>query len=430
MSHLVEKYGTYTQMAKYFATTSVGIEDTLCKELEALGASEIVPARGGVYFEGDKELLYRANLWLRTATRILMPVREFSAVTPVMLYDQVRRMKWETYLDTEKTLAVDCTIAGVKRRDDRGLTQEERESRYENQMRKNDEARRVPGTMLKAGWQKQGLTHSHYVALKIKDAVVDRLREKFGSRPNVNTEHPDLKIHAFVKDNKCTISFDSSGRSLHERGYRKVESEAPMKENLAAALVLMSEWDRKSPFIDPMCGSGTLAIEAAMIAANIAPGLLRTNFGFMGWADFDAGLWKRLVKEAEDKIDQDCKTKIFAFDLSQKMTEAAEINATRAGVEDFISFRNTRVEDLKAPTEQPGVILVNPPYGERIGKLEEMKPFYKSVGDIFKQRMKGWSAFVFTGNLEAAKFVGLRTSRKVPLFNGAIECRLLKYDLY
>ncbi len=425
---------------QFFATTSLGLEAVLAEELKSLNARNITIGRGGVSFEGDFEHVYLTNLWLRTATRVLLVLRTFSAAHEVMLYDQIKRMKWENYLTPEKTLAVDCTMGGVSR-----PTQEERlERRFGTERtdnrrgglgsnRGNDRARRGErDRYYEEKAPKKGLTHSHYVSLKIKDAIVDRCREKYGSRPDVNTEMPDFKIHAYVVGTKCTLSLDTTSRSLHERGYRKETGEAPIKETLAAALVKLTEWDGKVPFYDPMCGSGTFSIEAAMIAQNVAPGLMRADdyFGFKGFPEYDEKIWKKLKEEARAKINLKQQARIYSYDQNPHRLQQSKENAKRAGVDKIIHFEKKEFIDSEPPCKDAGLLLMNPPYGERMGDPEQMQLLYKRIGDTLKHHYKGWNAFIFTGNIESMKWVGLRTSRRIHLHNGPIECRLLKYQMF
>lgn len=381
-------------MSRYFVTTSVGLETVLANEIQALGGTDIEIGRGGVYFDGDKRLMYKANLWLRTGNRVLIPLKEFAAKNAKMLYSQIFRMKWEDYFSPRTTFVVNCTFGG--------------------------------GQHLS-----EDLKHSHFVALKIKDAIVDRLREKFGGeRPSISKDDADIRINAYCIGGRMILSLDSSGASLHERGYRVKSTKAPMKENLAAALVMLTEWDGNSTFVDPMCGSGTIAIEAAMIARNQAPGLTRRDgYGFMRWRDFDRKLWAELLTEAQESLKPVKKILVFGYDKSKGALSSAMANAEAAGVEKVIKFEPIAFENLKLPGLK-GTLLLNPPYGERLDEDEDIGAAYKSIGDKFKKDCAGWTAFVFTGNLEAAKSLGLRTSRRIELFNGAIECRLLKYDLY
>ncbi|MBI3558322.1 MAG: RNA methyltransferase [Deltaproteobacteria bacterium] len=401
-------------MARYFATTAKGIESITAEELKRLGAENIEQSFGGVYFEGANELLYRANLHLRTATRVLMPIREFAAKTPEMLYDQVRRIKWENYLNPQMTFAVDCTIAGSKT------------------LRRTMGAENLPRPRLPGDPEplRERLNNSRFAALKVKDAIVDQLRQKQGARPNVDAEQPDIQVVAYLHGGRCILSLDSSGVSLHERGYRLRDAGAPLKETLAAAIIELSGWDTATPFIDPMCGSGTLPLEAGLTALKIAPGLFRERFGFFSWPDFDEALWTRVVDEARAKINRRIEAPILGFDQDRDAIATALENSKRAGLTKLVHFEKRGLESLAPVGDKPGTLIVNPPYGVRLGEVEELKSLYTMLGDLFKQRMKGYTAFIFTGNLELAKQVGLRAARRIELFNGPIDCRLLKYDLY
>ena len=405
-------------MPRFFATTAKGIESITADELKRLGAENVEQSFGGVYFEGGNELLYRANLSLRTATRVLVPLREFAAKTPEMLYDQVRRIKWENYLNPEMTFAVDCTIAGSKT------------------LRKGMEGRKEGGELPRPRLATdpapltERLNHSRYAALKVKDAIVDQLRHKQGARPNVDAASPDIQVVVYLHGGRCILSLDSSGPSLHERGYRLRDSGAPLKETLAAAIIDLSGWDPKTPFIDPMCGSGTLPLEAGLKALNIAPGLFRERFGFFGWPDFDQALWTKVVDDARAQINKRVEAPILGLDHDREAIGVALENSKRAGLTKLVHFERRGLETLAPIGDKPGTVIANPPYGERLGEVEELKSLYTMLGDLFKQKMKGYTACIFTGNLELAKHVGLRATRRIELFNGPIDCRLLKYDLY
>lgn len=372
---------------QFFATTAKGVEEVLAAELVRLGVSEVRAEGGGVRFAGTMEAGYRANLWLRTASRVLMPLADFPCQSPEELYQGARSVPWSDYLTPAQTLAVDCNV------------------------------------------RDSALTHSGFVALKTKDAIVDLLREQHGSRPNVDTKDPDLRINVRLFKNRCTVSLDMSGLPLDRRDYRLDRHEAPLKENLAAALVELSGWDGSTPFVDPMCGTGTIAIEAALKALRVAPGLLRAGFGFQRWPGFDQRLWQRLVDEARAGVLAELPAPIAGSDISHSAIAMAHENARRAGVGDLISLGRGEVAEL-SPPPGPGVLIFNPPYGKRLGEEEELKPLYKQIGDVLKQRCKGYTAYLFTGNLELAKSVGLKASRRIVLFNGPIECRLLKYEMY
>lgn len=384
---------------KLFATTSLGLEPALEEELRALGAKEIEPRPGGVSFEGSLETLYRACLELRTAIRVLRPLREFSASTPEMLYDQVRRIPWETILTLDTTFAIDAAIA-----------------------------KRTPIDPT----EPPGMTHSKYAALKIKDAIADRMRKEMaGERPNVDTENPHIPIRAHFSGTRCTLSLDACGDSLHLRGYRKEGVAAPLQETLAAGLLLHAGWDPSGCLFDPMCGSGTIPIEAALLASNTAPGLLRASpFPFSRWPDYDEALWTRLVREARSRVKPaPPRAPIHGWDVSGKAIAAATANAERAGMRNWIRFEERDANPLTPPEGEAGLLLVNPPYGERL-KVHDLEGMYKALGDSLKKNFPGWKAGILTGNLEAAKRIGLKPTRRIPLRNGPIECRLFLYELY
>lgn len=418
-------------MDKYFAVCARGLEAATAQELKALGAAEIREARSGVEFCAEPEILYRALLGLRTASRVLRPLRDFASANYAMLYDQVRRIPWENYLTPETSFAIDCVISGQGRREVLAAKPADVQP-----------VRRIPGrgvitpvirpleAPIGPRHDPTKLEHSHFAALKIKDAIADRMRRERGARPNVNREDPDVRIHALIKDGRCTISLDASGASLHERGYRRSDSGAPLKETLAAGLIQYSGWDADSPFLDPMCGSGTIVIEAAMMALKIAPGLRRARFGCFGWPEFNRELWDRVVAEVTAERRSVLSFPIVGWDDSPKAIAAARENARIAGVDRFVKFEQKEIGDLEPIGGRPGTVIVNPPYGERLGNVEYLRGDYEIMGDLFKKRMAGWKAGVFTGNPELAKAVGLKPSRKFPLWNGPIECRLLKYDLY
>ena len=372
---------------QFFATTAKGVEEVLAAELVRLGVSDVVAEGGGVRFSGGMEAAYKANLWLRTASRVLMPLAEFACETPEDLYQGARTVSWNDYLTPSMTLAVDCNL------------------------------------------RDSTLTHSGFVALKTKDAIVDELRDRCGTRPNVDTKDPDLRVNVRLFRNRCTLSLDCSGTPLDRRGYRLDRHEAPLKENLAAALVELSGWDGSVPFLDPMCGTGTIAIEAAPKALRVPPGLLRAGFGFQRWPGFDRALWDRLVDEARQGMLTALPASISGSDISHSAVAMAHENARRAGVGGVISLGRGEIGELVAPAG-PGVLIFNPPYGKRLGEEEALKPLYKEIGDVMKQRCKGYTAYLFTGNLELAKSVGLKASRRIVLYNGPIECRLLKYEMY
>jgi len=370
-----------------FAAVPRGSEEITAAELSALGIEGAVAGRGGVAFETDREGLYRANLWLRTASRVLVRLKEFPCTTPAELYDGVFEIAWQEMITPAMTLAVDCTL------------------------------------------RDSAMTHSGFVALKTKDAIVDRIREHCGgTRPSVNVASPDLRINVHLAKNHCTVSLDSSGAPLDRRGYRLERTEAPLRETLAAAIIAQTGWDGSIPLADPMCGSGTIPIEAALMAGRVAPGL-RRSFGFQRWLDFDGGMWDKLLKEAENGIQSLPAGLIAGYDRDSRALALARRNSAAAGFEGQLHFFHAELEEFR-PEGERGVLIVNPPYGKRLGDEEALKELYCRIGDIMKQRCRGWTGFVLTGNLELAKYIGLKASRRFVFFNGPIECRLLKYELY
>ncbi|MBI4734369.1 MAG: RNA methyltransferase, partial [Rubrobacteridae bacterium] len=323
----------------------------------------------------------------RTANKVLIPIAEFVAASEDQLYKGALKINWREHLELGMTFAVD------------------------------------------AGARNSKITHSKYAALKVKDAIADQFRNSMGKRPDVNPTNPDILINVHISKDVCTISLDSSGDSLHKRGYRVASIEAPMRETLAAMLVEISEWDLKTPLVDPMCGSGTILIEAALKATNTAPGLLRKKFGFKRWMNFNKKAWDDLVRDAERKSTKKDIPMIIGLDNSKKALDAAAANIKAAGLSDVITLKVSDIKEF-SPPQGPGTIIVNPPYGERIGDKQQLEELYKTLGDVFKQHCKGYTAYIFTGNLDLAKRVGLKTSRRIPLYNGPIESRFLKYDLY
>ncbi|QEM69154.1 RNA methyltransferase [Geobacter sp. FeAm09] len=369
-----------------FAAVPRGAEEIAAHELEQLGAGDVAAGRGGVSFTCNREGLYRANLWLRTASRVLVQLAVFPCSSPDELYAGVHAIPWPELITPAMTLAVDCSL------------------------------------------RDSVLTHSGFVALKTKDAVVDRVREACGSRPSVDTAAPDLRINVHLSRNVCTVSLDSSGDALDRRGYRLERNEAPMRETLAAAVVALTGWDGSSPLADPMCGSGTIPVEAALVAAHVPPGLKRT-FGFQRWQDFDDRVWKKLLREAEGGIKRLPLGLITGYDRDSRALVLAARNAALAGFEGQLHFFHAALEEFR-PEGDTGVVIINPPYGKRLGDEDELRELYCQIGDVLKKRCRGWTGFVLTGNLELAKYIGLKAARRYVLFNGPIECRLLKYELY
>jgi len=368
------------------AKTLFGLEDILAGELTKLGARDVKKLRRSVEFFGDEQMLYAANLWCRTATRILKPINEFRAADENRLYNRVLNIEWDKYFGPDQTFAIDAVIS---------------KSTFDNSL---------------------------YVAQKTKDAVADYFRRKTGRRPSVDLKKPDIRLSIYINHNNCTLALDSSGEPLFKRGYRDKAGRAPLNEALAAGIVMQSGWDAKRNFVDAMCGSGTIVIEAAMLARNIAPGLTRKKFGFMNWPDYDINLFKSTYKKARKDILPKPDFEIVGSDKNPRQIKEASANAQRAGIGRDIVFRQTDMIDL-SPPPPPGVLIINPPYGERMS-VEDINAFYHSIGDVLKKKFAGYDAHVFTGNLDAAKYIGLRTSRRIAMYNGPIECRLLKFAMY
>ncbi len=367
------------------AKTMYGLEDVLAKELTGLGAENIVKSNRAVEFEGDTELMYKANYWCRTALHILLPISEFYIRREDDLYKKIYNIDWETYLDKKDSLAVDAVV------------------------------------------NSSILTHSHYAALKTKDAIVDRFRDKFGIRPNVDVDTPDLRINIYMNKNKCIVSIDSSGYSLHKRGYRKKTGTAPINEVLAAGMILLSEWNGQSNFIDPMCGSGTIVCEAALIANNIPPGYYRKAFGFEKWKNFDNTIWEKVKKDALD-LQKEFEYEIIGSDISAESIAIAKENALSAKLHKDIFFEVKPFEN-QIPPAGGGLMMVNPPYGERI-KPEDIIKLYQSIGNTLKNHYQGYQAWIISSDLNALKFIGLKPSKKIDLYNGSLECKFLKFDIY
>jgi 23S rRNA (guanine2445-N2)-methyltransferase / 23S rRNA (guanine2069-N7)-methyltransferase len=379
---------------RFFATCARALEPLLADELHACGATRVEPARAGVEFEGALETAYRACLWSRVASRVLLPVRAFAAPTPEALYAGVQRIDWGAHLDPRRTLAVDCSTA------------------------------------------QSAITHSHYAALKTKDAIVDQLRARHGARPSVDVERPDVRVNVYLHRDRAAVSIDLSGTSQHRRGYRVKSAPAPLKESLAAAVLLLAGWPRRvaerHPLVDPMCGSGTLLIEAAQIAGDVAPGLRRAHFGCTGWAGHDAALWARLRREAEQRARAGARRRpcILGYDGDPRAVRAAADNAARAGLADRIRVERRRLVDCAPPPgAPPGLLVTNPPYGVRLGDEARLGALYAELGDVMRRRFLGWTGCVLTSSSALAKRIGLRPARRVPLWNGALECRLLEFPI-
>ncbi|KHD87230.1 MAG: N6-adenine-specific DNA methylase [Bdellovibrio sp. ArHS] len=374
-------------MPQFFASTARGLVEPLEQELKDLGLQVTGKYIGGVFFESNWEGCYKANLQSRLASRILKPVLDFTAYQPEELYNQILRHDFTKYIKPTQTISIDASVSDSKMRDQR------------------------------------------FVAMKVKDAIVDQFREKFGVRPDVDNENPALRIHVRAIKNKFNIAIDTSGDSLFKRGYRKEVGDAPLKENLAAGLIKVAEWDQKTPIIDLMCGSGTFLIEAAMMALNIAPGLNRVRFGFQNWLNYDKEVWEKVVQEAMDAEKEELDFKFYGYDIDNRVIKNAKDNAKRAGVDQVIEFKKESVATVEPPVEK-GLIIVNPPYGARIGDEDNLRDVYRDLSFTLKHRFKGWDAWVLSGNKDLISDLKLKSTKKHFVFNGNIECRFLKYSMF
>lgn len=384
------------EMRDFFATCPKGLEYLLVDELKALGAADVHEALAGVHFRGELETGYRACLWSRLASRVLLPIAEFAAADSDALYAGALAIDWSRHLDVEASFAVDAV----------GAT--------------------------------RGITHSQYAALRVKDAVVDQFREQSGKRPNVDTERPALRIHLLLRRERASVSIDLSGAPLHQRGYRQGQGVAPLKENLAAAMLLRAGWPAVyavgGGLVDPLCGSGTLLIEAALMAADVAPGLRRDYFGFLGWRGHDAALWKTLHDEAQTRATtglQALKPVFFGFDHDPTVLNEAKRNARFAQMSGFVHLRRQSLEHLhRLPElEQPGLVICNPPYGERMGEGSGVVALYRLIGEKLKTEFPNWRASIITSDDALGHAIGLRAEKRYRLYNGALECVLLNFDL-
>ncbi|WP_455169106.1 THUMP domain-containing class I SAM-dependent RNA methyltransferase [Aegicerativicinus sediminis] len=367
------------------AKTMFGFEDILAKELLQLGAMDINKGVRSVSFVGDKGFMYKANLALRTAIKILKPIKTFRVFNEDDLYKQVYKLDWAALIPDNGTLAVDATVNS-------------------NQFK-----------------------HSKFIALKTKDAIVDKIRDVRGNRPNIDLRFPSLKINVHIDKQVCTISLDTSGESLHQRGYKTATNIAPINEVLAAGLLLLSGWDGKSNFLDPMCGSGTILIEAAMIACNIPPNLMRKEFAFERWQDWDVDLFETIEESLLKKV-RDFHYKLIGYDKSPSAIAKAKGNIANANLEEFITVEHEDFFKSEKNTQGPLHMLFNPPYGERLSI--EMESFYAAIGDTLKKSYTNTDAWFITSNLDALKHVGLRPSRKIKVFNSKLESRLVNYKIY
>lgn len=364
-------------------TTLKGFESILAHELDALGAEDIQMGARAVTCFGDKELLYRANYELRTALRVLVPFYNFRATTTDALYKKIREYNFSPFLSPDQSFSIDVACSS------------------------------------------EFFTHSQFVTHKVKDGIVDRMRSKFDKRPSISIENPDFKLHVRIVGDEVTLSTDSSGDSLHKRGYRVQTVSAPMSEVLAAGLVILSGWDKETMFVDPMAGSGTIAIEAAMIASNTPAQYCRDNFLFKKWSNFDRRLWERVVDDANEKIDLDLPI-IFASDKDRSAIDAIKANLANLPIRDKVIASQF---DFFSVKQENATLIFNPPYDERM-KVSDVLNFYEDIGTHLKHKCAGSNAWIFSSNFEAMKNIGLKTSRRYTLYNGPLECKYFGYELF
>lgn len=367
------------------AKTLFGFEEILAAELRALGAQNVTQGVRMVSFDGDKGFMYKANLSLRTALKILKPIKTFTVYNEESLYNGVKSIDWSEIFLANQTFAIDSTV--------------------------NSEA----------------FNNSLFVILKSKDAIVDQFREEFDKRPSIDKDHPDIRVHVHIQKEVCTVSLDTSGDSLHHRGYRTATNIAPINEVLAAGILLHSGWRGQTNFLDPMCGSGTLLVEAAMIACNIPPNINRREFAFEKWRDWDEDLFDKIEESLLNKI-KDFPYQIIGYDKAPSAIRKSIDNIRNANLEEYITVEQKDFFNSEKTTEGPLHMVFNPPYGERLDI--DLERFYREIGDTLKQSYPQTEAWFITGNMEALKFVGLKTTRRIKLFNGKIESRLVRYDIY
>ena len=373
-----------TQQFEIIAKTFMGLEPVLAKELTQLGANDVQIGRRMVSFKGDKELLYRANFQLHTAIRILKPIKHFKALSADDVYEGVKDIDWSEIIGIDKTFAVDSVVFSEEFR------------------------------------------HSKFVAYKVKDAIVDQFREKTGQRPNISISNPDIRLHIHIAEDQCTLCFDSSGESLHRRGYRQESVEAPLNEVLAAGMILMTGWHGETDFIDPMCGSGTLLIEAALIARNMAPGLFRKEYAFEKWPDFDRELFDTIYND--DSQEREFNHHIYGYDVDIKAVNTARLNVKAAGLTSDITIEEQDFKNFTQPKNK-SIMVTNPPYGERIS-TNDLLGTYKMIGERLKHQFIGNEAWVLSYREECFAQIGLKPSIKIPVFNGSLECEFRKYQMF
>ena len=367
------------------AKTFQGLEEVLAGEIKTLGGSDVTVGRRMVSFYGDKATLYKANLACRTALRILKPILHFEAANPDDVYNTLRKYDWEQLMNLSTTFSIDSVV-------------------YSEEFR-----------------------HSKFVTYRVKDAIADFFNERYGKRPSVRLNNADIQFNLHINNTTCTLSLDSSGESLHKRGYREAQTEAPINEVLAAGLIMLTGWHGECDLIDPMCGSGTFLIEAALIATNTYPGIFRQHFAFEKWNDFDADLLEELYND--DCNEREFTHRIYGSDISVKATAIAERNIKSAGVGRYIELSTQPIQSYETAPSDKGVVITNPPYGERIAATD-MEALYDAIGNRLKHVFKGYTAWILGYRQEHFAKIGLKPSVKIPTLNGALECEFRKYDIF
>ena len=373
-------------MNKYFLTCPRGLEEVTKKQISKYIKSIPIVDLGGVHFSGDKSDMYKVNLFSRTGMHLLKEIYSFNINSEKDIYKNIYNFSWDKILNPNKTF------------------------------------------IIRTKSKSKIFQNTNIFTLKIKDAIVDNIRSKFGKRPSINKTDPDIILSILVKDRKITVYIDSSGIPLFKRGYRSKIHKAALNESLAAGLILLSNWDRESPFYDIMCGSGTIPIEAAMIAYKIPPGIFRDTFGFQKWDNYDKNLWDKILANAKEEVSLNDNVPIYGSDYFQKNIELGRQSSRQINISQKINFQSLDIKDFKPP-ESNGIIIINPPYGNRIGEEKIIQKLYKNIGDVFKTYCVGFDAYIFTGNLEAIKSIGLRSKKRIILKNGKIDCRLLHYPI-
>lgn len=369
---------------KLIAKTFAGLEEVLAKELTAIGAEEVEAGNRMVSFKGDKEMMYKANFCLRTAVKILKPIDTFKASNADEIYEKVKEIPWEKYMDNDWTFLVESVVFS------------------------------------------ENFRHSKFAAYRVKDAIADYFREKTGKRPNVRMDNPDIRINLHISENDVTISLDSSGDSLHMRGYRVATVTAPLNEVLAAGMILMTGWDGSCDLIDPMCGSGTILIEAALIARNIYPGVFRKDFAFEHWKDFEPDLLQQIYDD--DSQEREFNHKIYGYDINRQAVSIATDNVKSAGVASIVEVNQQDIHNFQQPAEK-AIIITNPPYGERI-TTEDILGLYSDIGSVLKHSFIGGDAWILSYHEECFFRIGFRPSTRIALYNGPLACEFRKYQVF